>query len=645
MRLRRLFTLALLLAGCLTAWTLADVATCMQCHEDKELTGAGPDGKTRSMFVDQKKFENSVHGGFDCVDCHADLAGVSDFPHAEQLKPVDCSSCHEEAVKDYSQSFHAKVHLLGHKEAPTCASCHTNHEILPAEDPASPTYKANQVTLCGRCHSGTALREMEVRMPQVMESYKQSAHAKAILAGNLKAATCTDCHGTHDLRGPADPDSRINRWRLPTTCGKCHMRVTAEYTQSIHGKAFELGIAESPTCTDCHGEHMILGHQSKESRTFNHKLSYQLCLNCHSNPRILQKFGSSLGVSREFVDSYHGMSLNLGSKRAAACISCHGTHLILAQRDPKSSIAPGNVVKTCQACHPKANKVFAESYTHAAANMQENKIAGFMQTAYIIMIILVIGGMVVHNLIILGYYFRKKWRMEKNKPTLTRFNLQEIIQHVLLSVTFIGLVITGFALRFSEHTLFQRLAAAGLNEDLRSTLHRIFAIGLLAAGMWHLLYLGFHKTGRKQLKAIMFVIEDMRQAVLNLRHHLGLTKERPLFDRYDYSEKAEYWALIWGTVVMAATGFVLWFPTTFTQFLPFWIVKVSEVIHYYEAILATLAIIVWHFFFVILHPEEYPMNLSWLSGKVTVDLAEEKYPVWAHRELHKPKSKPRLVEE
>jgi len=83
-------------------------------------------------------------------------------------------------------------------------------------------------------------------------------------------------------------------------------------------------------------------------------------------------------------------------------------------------------------------------------------------------------------------------------------------------------------------------------------------------------------------------------------------------------EKAEYWALIWGTLVMGFTGFFLWFPTMIGDWAPLWFIKVCEIVHYYEAILATLAIVVWHWFFVIFRPQEYPLSFTTIDGKMTI---------------------------
>ncbi|MBI2952638.1 hypothetical protein HYY27_11110 [bacterium] len=118
----------------------------------------------------------------------------------------------------------------------------------------------------------------------------------------------------------------------------------------------------------------------------------------------------------------------------------------------------------------------------------------------------------------------------------------------------------------------------------------------------------------------------MQGVIQNLRYHLGRTGDPPRFDRYSYIEKAEYLALIWGTGVMAVTGLMLWFPVEATSWLPGWAVRVAEVIHYYEAWLATLAILVWHFFFVMFHPGEYPMSATWLDGKVTEEELRHHHP-------------------
>ena len=110
-------------------------------------------------------------------------------------------------------------------------------------------------------------------------------------------------------------------------------------------------------------------------------------------------------------------------------------------------------------------------------------------------------------------------------------------------------------------------------------------------------------------------IRDIQDALQNVAYHLGARKDKPFFPRFDYGEKAEYLALIWGTTVMILTGLILWFPTIATRHLPAWSFPVSEVVHYYEAWLAFLAIVVWHLYFVIANPEVYPLNLTFMDGK------------------------------
>ncbi len=610
------------------AFLVASPDTCLMCHEDPDLTKDLGNGKTESMFVELEQFKKSIHGDMDCTDCHQDLAGVEDFPHKSNLQPVDCGMCHSDVVEQYQKSYHYQVTQLGNKNAPNCITCHGKHDILPTTNSMSPINKRNIYKLCGMCHGSENQLNENVILPRVIENYSESVHSQAIAEGNLKAAACTDCHGTHDLRGAGDPNSGINRWRIPDTCGKCHTKIHDEYLASIHGEAFRMGISQSPICTDCHGEHGIQGRDSKTSATFDKEKIQTLCLECHKDPRILAKFGSQLGIGVEFVDSYHGLSLQLDNERAATCISCHGDHLILPARNKLSTIAPDNVVKTCAKCHKGASETFARSYTHETADAQKNAIVGTVEDLYIWLILLTIGGMLLHNLIIFAHYLLHKYFHEKKETTLPRFNMQEIIQHILLAVTFGGLVITGFALKFSDNALIHYFVSLGLTEEIRSVLHRIFAVGLVSTGIWHMVYLVVTVRGRRQLRALMFVMDDIRNAVLTLKYHLGFSRQHPVNAQYDYTEKMEYWALIWGTAIMTLTGLVLWFPLFFTQLFPYWIVKVSEIIHFYEAILATLAIIVWHFFFVIFHPHEYPMNLSWLTGRIPIDLAEEKYPKW-----------------
>ena len=116
-----------------------------------------------------------------------------------------------------------------------------------------------------------------------------------------------------------------------------------------------------------------------------------------------------------------------------------------------------------------------------------------------------------------------------------------------------------------------------------------------------------------------------------LRYNLGLRPEKPRFGRFSYIEKAEYWALIWGTVLMGATGVILWFENASMGLFTKLGFDIARTVHFYEAILATLAILVWHIYFVIFNPDVYPMNLAWLTGRVSEHEMREDHPLELER--------------
>jgi cytochrome b subunit of formate dehydrogenase len=136
------------------------------------------------------------------------------------------------------------------------------------------------------------------------------------------------------------------------------------------------------------------------------------------------------------------------------------------------------------------------------------------------------------------------------------------------------------------------------------------------------------RRGREEFRSIVPAWQDVKDFVNNMRYYLFQTDRKVEFSRYDYSQKAEYWALIWGTILMILTGLILWFPQWSVKILPGWAIPAAQTIHYYEAWLATLAIVVWHFFFVIFHPEEYPMSWTWLTGRMSEEAVKRHHARW-----------------
>jgi len=611
-----------------------DVEDCLSCHGDREALSGIPDGER--LFVDPEVYPKSTHGaaGLSCIYCHADLYGVEKYPHAKELKRVNCDKCHRAAAEHFRGSLHGYALARGNPRAPNCSSCHGNHNILSHWDPNSPTHKTKLPDTCATCHGQAGLlTDHIVKLPESFQDYRRSVHGQGAKHGVSAAASCDDCHEVHDLRSSADPKSPINPRNVSKTCGKCHPDIQREYDRSIHGRALQAGVMDSPNCTDCHGEHLILSPSDPNAKTSTGRLAMETCGKCHDDPEIIAKYDLKGGVVGSYQDSYHGWATRRDAGSAATCVNCHTAHAVLPETDPESTVHQDNVVETCGACHKKPSLKFARSYTHETASIDANPINRTIRWVYYILIWGVIGGMVLHNLVIMNYYMIQRRREEKASSWVLRFDRVQIIQHLALTISFVLLALTGFALRYPDAWWVRSLAFLGLSEPVRGDIHRFSAILLIGVAISHVWYVFGTKRGRVEMKAMLPDPRDAGDIVANLKYHTWRSGEAAKFGRYDYSQKMEYWALIWGTLLMIVTGFILWFPEEAVAFLPHWAVSASQTIHYYEAWLASLAILVWHFFFVIFHPEEYPMSWTWLTGRMSREFVKHHHRRWFEEEV------------
>ena len=685
----------LLIAGLLLMYSPARSggnADCLACHAEKETTMSRK-GRTVSLYVDAAKFNLSAHAGLECTSCHEGF-NPAEIPHAKRIRSVNCLSCHEgdkfahfgqsvhgvlkggvpvaacadchsthavvnvtaespEARKQFALSTCSRCHeaeeskfmasdhgaalASGVRGAPTCIDCHDEHNVRNPSDTLAETSHANVAAMCLRCHlDNPDVRANVGPSAGFISSYGKSVHAQAVHSGNAAAATCTDCHGSHEMRKGANPASNVARKNIAATCGRCHAGVLAEYRGSIHGTTFASGVTASATCTDCHGEHNILSPADAGSPTSAKNVSAQVCSPCHSSVKLTRKFGLASDRFQSFSDSYHGLAGRGGSIEVANCASCHGVHDIKPSSDSTSRISKKNLAKTCGTCHPGANENFTRGSVHVIATSGSDRILYLVSTGYILLIALVIGGMLIHNL--LDFVRKSKRQLMYRRGILRRdhvghrlylrMSLGERMQHGSLLVSFFVLVLTGFALKFPDAWWVAPLRdISPVMFAARGILHRAAGVVLVLAGLYHCHYVLFVPRGKQLIRDLMPVPADIRDAIAVLKYNVGISGVKPAFGRFSYIEKSEYWALVWGTIVMALTGVILWFDNTFLGLLTKLWWDVAGTVHYYEAWLATLAIIVWHFYFVIFNPDIYPVNLAFWKGTLTEEEMSEEHPL------------------
>ena len=541
---------------------------------------------------------------------------------APPLKDSDCLDCHSDKTLSATNAAGKEVSLFVDKarlaasahKTNTCASCHADITSKHPDD-----NRTVQAVRCAACHE------------RQTESYGASVHGLALKAGRTDAATCQDCHDSHDVLPPDSAASPLHFSRQAGTCGACHEQEAQDVMASVHGKATAAGKRDAPVCTDCHSEHKIEALKNSSAL----KISEEVCSRCHASERLNTRYNLPADRVKTFFESYHGLAVQYGSTVAANCASCHGYHRILPSADPDSTINTNHLVATCGQCHPGANARFVSGKIHvdisAASSGSDfaGRINWWIRRIYLALIFGVVGAMFVHNALL----FWKKVAAHlgaSGRPVL-RMSLAQRWQHAVLAVSFIVLAITGFALKFPDSWLAR---AMGSSEPFRRWVHRIAGVVLLGAGVFHLLYILSSKEGRRLVRDLFPVKQDLADAWSTVCYLAGISKEKPRIGRFGYAEKMEYWAVVWGTLIMGATGLAIWFKLEVTRFLPRWAVDVALTIHYYEAVLACMAIVVWHFYHVIFDPDVYPLNLACWDGKVSRQWQEEEHPLDSAASIH-----------
>ena len=652
--------LVLLLLGKVTPLLAAD--DCLSCHGP----GTGMvNSQGKAITVNPGSLAHSVHKDLGCVDCHAGAAKsghtaktasascltchadegekLSSSAHAMLGDPKDsstciachgthevvdpatrgmqfCATCHATEVGQYNSSVHGRAHAKLNGDAATCQSCHgVAHQVVAASDAKSPVSKANLPDTCGKCHSNPTLAAKYMfGVARPVEAYKQSVHGRAIQAGKLNAASCNDCHGVHDILPASDPHSKIWKQNVASTCATCHKNVFAVYRESIHGQAVAAGVMDAATCTDCHGEHRILAPGNPESTVSLANVSQVTCSRCHADIQLMGRFNMPGSRVSTYQDSYHGLASSSGQKTVANCASCHGVHNIFPSSDPRSTVNKANLSKTCGKCHPDAGQRFTIGSVHTLpTSTAGGRVLDFVKAFYLLAIPVILGFMVVHNFLDWWRKARRILEQYRAGPGQVRLTLNERVQHVLLLGSFITLVVTGFALKYPHSFWAEPIVRWEKDFPLRGWLHRIAGVVLMGASVYHLVYLFTKRDGRRWAKDMLPKVRDVQEAVQTVSYNIGYRHHPPRYRRFNYMEKAEYWALVWGTIVMAATGILLWAHDAVLAYLPhaLAVLEVTTAVHFYEAILATFSILIWHFYFVIFDPDVYPLKWTVLTGR------------------------------
>ncbi|MBI2831567.1 MAG: hypothetical protein HYX79_04845 [Chloroflexi bacterium] len=221
-----------------------DEAKCLVCHSNPDLAKNTPQGKI-SLYVNEVVASTSAHRFIDCTTCHTTKPHEVATPLTKLSLAQKCGSCHQYQYKLHLESIHGQQLAQGNPDVATCVDCHSrkgdSHGVIRVLEHDAPTYKKNIAETCARCHDNDELMKDYGIVEKVYESYMRSFHGKALQLsgyelGSLNKATCTNCHGVHDIKSAGDPQAPVaGADNLVKTCEQCHPGAGVEFAKGFLG--------------------------------------------------------------------------------------------------------------------------------------------------------------------------------------------------------------------------------------------------------------------------------------------------------------------------------------------------------------------------------------------------------------------------
>ncbi len=570
--------------------------------------------------------------------CAAFLARADD--------PDNCLFCHQyrglsyfNYSNDVSHVFFVQPEYVHQRLGPhaviSCTDCHERSEVAVV-----PHKTVSKVDCTKNCHVGTpGAMEQRFSHRNVAEMMEKGVHTSEVLkkVGEIKGrllsagqSKCLFCHDEPVFRDPTGsiPVLKELGTRTFDRCDVCHQR-------------------QSPADTAYY-----LRHMAARLQTARPTLEMaQVCSVCHSDPAVRDQFKMKDSVG-SYILSFHGKAALLGDEKTANCLSCHiapgaNAHLMLKPENPASSVSSARVADTCRnsACHPGADAPLGAAGVHLDLPSIRGTTEFWLAVGFILLTITTFGPSMAICVLelfpqVVGWAHHHDRRMEnltravlahpEGRKRLMRFTIAQRLQHWFLAILFTLLVLTGFPLKFADREWSRFLIDSFGGLNVARMIHHwggvLLVAGLVGHGVYILatMYLKRRfesRAGRPEgwiqsITSLPLWIgpRDVLDFVQLLAHLLHLRKERPTFGRFSIKEKFEYIGVFWGTVLLGATGFMLWGAEISSHFLPGRVLNFALIAHTFEAFLAIIHVGILHIVNVMLSPNVFPLSLATITG-------------------------------
>ena len=551
-----------------------DNSVCLACHGTEGFAMPGADGQIRDLHVIPDKFESSVHGKQLCVGCHRD---ITEIPHKKNGNiKISCVQCHE------------SLWALAKKEN-----------------------RARDIEKLGM-------------VKQQIDRYMKSIHARPNIEDQSRTnATCYNCHDAHYIYPQGSTIRAEWRLNIPNVCGKCHVAELQAYATSVHGReVLQKGNAKAAICSDCHTTHDVENPALDSTRL----VITRNCGDCHAE---------SL---KSYMQTYHGQVNTLGYAYTAKCFDCHGSHAIQRVSDPASTVHPGNRLQTCRKCHQNASAGFVTFQPHATTHDYARY--PYMWIASKFMLALIAGVFLffwTHT----ALWFYREYQDRKARKTIPhvrtaelpqyrgryyrRFGLGWRLVHLFFAVALMILSLTGMAAFYADTGWAVAVMNALGGPKSAAIIHRVAAVVILGLFLGHLLYFVVRFIPRWRTfnwfghTSLVPGPQDLRDIVAMFRWFFGKAP-RPVFGRWTYWERFDYWAPFWGLTIVGGSGLMLWFKELTAAVWPGWVFNLAMLAHGEEAFLAILFLFTVHFFNNHFRPDKFPPpDVVMFTGAVSLE--------------------------